>query len=47
MMGRRTPEQLAAAINVGLARKRGPEAVAAAKRLKAEVKAEARKRRTP
>lgn len=46
MFGRRNPEQLAAAINVGLAKKRGPEAAAAARRLKAEVDAEAKRGRS-
>lgn len=43
MIGRRTPEQVAAADHVRRSKARGPEAVAAARRLKAEVEAEARK----
>lgn len=43
MIRRRTPEQLAAAVHVRLSRRRGPESVAAARRLKAEFKAEARR----
>ena len=43
MIGRRSPEQLAARHHVRESRKRGPEAVAAARRLQAEVDAEARK----
>lgn len=42
----KTPEQVAAAIHVGLAKKRGPEATAKAERLKEQVDAEAKRGRS-